>query len=70
MAEFKITCCSTCDLSAEHLEKLGIGYGTYHYIIDGKDFTDDLFTSRTPEEFYGAIDAGALPTTSQVTPTS
>lgn len=68
MADFKITCSSTCDLSAEHLEKLGIAYGTYHYVIDGKDFVDDLFTSRTPEDFYGEIDAGALPTTSQVTP--
>lgn len=68
MSEYKITCCSTCDLTAEHLEKLGIGYATYHYVIDGKDFADDLFTSRSPEDFYGAIDGGALPTTAQVSP--
>lgn len=67
MADYKITCCSTCDLTAEHLKKLDIGFGTYHYIIDGKDYCDDLFTSRSPEDFYGEIDAGALPTTSQVT---
>lgn len=68
MSDYKITCCSTCDLTAEHLEKLGVAFGTYHYIIDGKDYNDDLFVSRTPENFYGEIDAGALPTTSQVTP--
>lgn len=68
MNAYKITCCSTCDLTAEHLKKLGIGYGKYHYIIEGKEYDDDLFTSRTPEEFYGQIDAGAMPTTAQVTP--
>lgn len=68
MAEYKITCCSTCDLSDEHLKKIGVAYGLYHYIIDGVDFLDDLFMSKTPAEFYGEIDKGAMPTTSQVTP--
>jgi len=68
MADYKITCCSTADISAEHLKKIGCAFGKYHYIIDGKDFSDDLYTSITPAEFYGKIDAGAMPTTSQVTP--
>ncbi len=68
MSDYKITCCSTCDLTAEHLRKLGISFAKYHYIIDGKDYPDDLFTSRSPEDFYGAIDGGALPTTAQVSP--
>lgn len=68
MADYKITCCSTCDLSAEHLKKLDVGFATYHYIIDGQDNVDDLFTSCSPEEFYGKIDGGALPTTAQVSP--
>lgn len=68
MADYKITCCSTADISAEHLQKLGCAFGKYHYIIDGKDYADDLYTSITPAEFYGRIDAGAMPTTSQVTP--
>lgn len=68
MSEFVITCCSTCDLSKEHIQKLGVDFGTYHYIIDGVDHIDDLYQSVTPKQFYGAIDAGALPTTSQVTP--
>lgn len=67
MADYKITCCSTCDLSAEHLKLLGVNYGLYHYIIDGVDYLDDLFVAKTPEQFYGEIDVGAMPTTSQVT---
>ena len=68
MKDYKITCCSTCDISAEHLASLGIPFAKYHYIIDGVDNLDDLYTTSTPEQFYGAIDGGALPTTSQVTP--
>ena len=68
MNDYKITCCSTCDLTAEHLASLGIAFAKYHYIIDGVDHRDDLYVSSTPEQFYGAIDGGALPTTSQVTP--
>lgn len=68
MQDYKITCCSTCDLTAEHLKSLGVEFAKYHYIIDGVDHKDDLFVSSSPESFYGAIAAGALPTTSQVTP--
>ncbi len=67
MAEYKITCGSTCDLNAEHLKSIGVPYIPYHYIIDGQVFEDDLFQSITREEFYGKIDAGALPTTAQIT---
>lgn len=68
MSSYEITCCSTCDLKKQSLQKLGVRYGKYHYIIDGKDYSDDLYQSCSPTEFYAKIDAGALPTTSQVTP--
>lgn len=68
MADYKITCCSTCDLTAGHLKSIGVGYGLYHYIIDGVDYLDDLFVQKTPAQFYGEIDKGAMPTTSQITP--
>lgn len=55
-------------MTAEHLKSLGVEFAKYHYIIDGVDYKDDLFVSSSPESFYGAIAAGALPTTSQVTP--
>ena len=68
MTDYKITCCTTADITKEHLEKLGCSYARYHYIIDGKDYADDLYTSVSPEKFYGMISAGAMPTTAQVTP--
>ncbi len=68
MADYRITCCSTADVSREHLAKLGVAFAKYHYIIDGVDHCDDLYTSLSPAEFYGMIEAGAMPTTSQVTP--
>lgn len=68
MKDYKITCCSTCDLTVGHLASLGVAFAKYHYILDGVDHKDDLFVSSTPEQFYGAIAAGALPTTAQVTP--
>ena len=55
-------------MTAEHPKSLGVEFAKYHYIIDGVDYKDDLFVSSSPESFYGAIAAGALPTTSQVTP--
>lgn len=68
MAEYAITCCSTCDITKEHLNALGVPFATYHYIIDGVDFPDDLYQSCSPADFYGKIEAGALPTTAQVSP--
>lgn len=68
MNDYQITCCSTCDLSHDHLKKIGVDYAKYHYIIDGTDYSDDLYTSCSPEDFYAKIQAGAMPTTSQVTP--
>ncbi len=68
MAEYKITCCSTCDLTKEHLAAIGVEYANYHYILDGVDHLDDLYSTQSATQFYDSIDAGAMPTTAQVTP--
>ncbi len=68
MADYKITCGSTCDLTLEHLTQLGVNFVKYHYIIDGVEYLDDLYTSRSAKDFYDAIDGGAMPTTAQITP--
>ncbi|MCD8371825.1 MAG: DegV family protein [Clostridia bacterium] len=67
MTDYKITCCTTADISAEHLKELDIAYCKNRYIIDGVEYYDDFYQSETPEEFYGKIQAGALPVTSPVT---
>lgn len=66
MADFVITCCSTVDLTAERLEKRNIPYIPFHYYLDRKAYDDDLFTSLSPKQFYGALVKGAEPSTAQV----
>ncbi len=65
---YEVTCCSTCDLSPEHLYKLGVPFAKYHYILNGQDHLDDLYATMSAKDFFDSIDAGAMPTTSQVTP--
>lgn len=66
MASFTLTCCSTADYPKEHFDSRHIPYACFHWQESGVDHLDDLYQSTTPDEFYGAIAAGAMPTTSQV----
>ena len=38
----------------------------FHYIMDGNEYPDDLGQTMPFDEFYRRIEAGAMPTTSQV----
>lgn len=66
MAEYVISCCSTADLSKEHFEQRGIHYICFHYLMNGKDYPDDLGQSIPFDEFYRRMDEGADTQTSQV----
>ncbi|NCB52705.1 MAG: DegV family protein [Clostridia bacterium] len=66
MSDYLITCCSTADLSKEHLEKRGISYVCYHYNIAGIEYPDDLGLTMPFDVFYKKISDGACPVTSQV----
>ncbi len=61
-----LSCCSTCDLSSEHLERIGVRYLPFHFFLDGKEYVDDLGASMSYADFYAALSAGASPSTSQV----
>ncbi len=61
-----LSCCSTVDLSKEHLERLGIHYICFHYTLDGKEYADDLGQSVPFEEFYNRLKNGADSKTSMV----
>ena len=39
---YVLSCCSTVDLSKEHLNRRGIRYTCFHYELDGKSYLDDL----------------------------
>ena len=66
MTTFALTCCSTADRPRSFFESRDIAYACFHWSEGGEDHLDDLYTSITPERFFGMIKAGAMPTTSQV----
>lgn len=66
MSEYIISCCSTADLSAEHMEERNLKYICFHYEMDGTAFLDDLGKTMSFEEFYKAMADGADTKTSQI----
>ena len=66
MENYVLSCCSTVDLTAEHLAKRSISYIPFHFYIDGVDHPDDLGQTIPFEEFYKKMDEGADTVTSQV----
>lgn len=63
---YVLSCCSTVDLSKEHLDARGIHYICFHYQLDGKDYIDDLGQTMPLEKFYQAMVDGADTRTAQV----
>lgn len=66
MGCYKITCCSTVDMSREWMENHQIPFAKFHYRLNGNEYLDDLYSSISPEKFYQLIMDGAQPVTSQV----
>lgn len=61
-----LSCCSTVDLSKEHLERLNISYICFHYVLDGVDYPDDLGQTIAFDEFYSRLKNGSDSKTSQI----
>ncbi|MBP3330202.1 MAG: DegV family protein [Clostridia bacterium] len=66
MADYILSCCSTADLTKEHFEKRNINYVCFHFMLDGKQYNDDLGQTIPFDEFYKAMANGAETSTSQV----
>lgn len=66
MLSYVLTCCSTADMPYEHFNKRNIPFVCFHFILDNKEYPDDLGKTVSFEDFYAKIAAGAMPTTSQV----
>lgn len=66
MKKFMLTCCSTADMPASFFEENEIPFASFHFMMDGKDYPDDLGQSMPFEVFYQKIADGSAPTTSQV----
>lgn len=66
MSQYVLSCCSTADLSEDHFKARNISYVCFHYMLNGKTYTDDLGKSMSFEDFYKAMANGAETKTSQV----
>lgn len=66
MNNYVLSCCSTADLSEEQFKERNIPFVCFHFLMDGKEYADDLGKSMPFEVFYKKIEEGAEPTTSQV----
>ncbi len=66
MSEYKITCCSTADMSAAYFEEKKLPFVCFHFRMDGVEYSDDLGKSMAFDEFYKKISEGSEPTTAQV----
>lgn len=66
MSDYVLTCCSTADMPFDYFKRRNIPFVSFHYIMDGEEYPDDLGQTMSFEEFYNRIGAGAMPTTSQV----
>lgn len=66
MNSYALSCCSTADLSAAHFAERDITYVCFHFMLDGKNYTDDLGQSVPFEDFYKAMAGGAETSTAQV----
>lgn len=64
--DYVLSCCSTVDISKEHLESRNIKYACFHYFLDGKEYSDDLGQSMSFDKFYEAMASGADTRTSQI----
>lgn len=64
--DYVLSCCSTADLSKEHLDKRNIHYLCFHYYLDDVAYLDDLGQSMSFPDFYKALVDGAEPRTSQI----
>lgn len=51
MSNYVISCCSTADLTREHMLERNIKYACFHYELDGKEYMDDLGQSMPLPDF-------------------
>lgn len=66
MKDFKITCCSTVDLTNEYLEENDVAYTSLTYNLDGVNYNDDMGKTISADDFFDKIKNGADARTSQV----
>ncbi len=67
MNDYVVTCCSTIDMNLDFFAKRDIPFIPFSFHMDGQEYADDYGKSISIEDFYKAMENGAMPTTSQIT---
>ncbi|MBR2366918.1 MAG: DegV family protein [Oscillospiraceae bacterium] len=66
MSDYVLSCCSTVDLTAEHIAARNLSHICFHFQLDGVSYPDDLGKSVPFETFYRKMTEGAETSTSQI----
>lgn len=66
MSDYILSCCSTLDLTKEHLTEKKINFIPFHFFINETHYYDDLGQTLSSERLYEAMRNGADVKTSQV----
>ena len=66
MSDYLISCESTADMPLSFFRERNVGFVCFHYEMNGQTYTDDIYQSTTPQEFFGKLKAGAQARNSQV----
>ena len=66
MRKFEVSTCSTMDLNLERVKERDIKFVNFKYYLDGVEYFDDMFATKTANDFYSAVANGAETKTSQV----
>ena len=61
-----MSCCSVVDLNLQHLEERQIEMASFHFNLNGTEYSDDMGKTLSSEDFYKAMIDGADVSTSQV----
>ncbi len=59
MSNYVISCCSTADLTREHMLERNIKYACFHYELDGKEYMDEI--ARRIKQDGSLVDVFAAP---------
>ena len=66
MGEFILSCCSSCDLSNEWIERRNLHYISFNVTLDGKQYKDDMGKTFSPKDLLKKMEEGADAKTSMV----
>lgn len=66
MNKYCISCCSTADLTPEHMRRRDLRYVCFKFMLDGVEYPDDMGVTMPSEELFHRMENGADTRTSQV----